>query len=563
MSKFITKTTPLNNFNPFKRVDYPFGMLLSPAEFIQEQLYFVERNRLHHRLLHGYGTVCGLKVIVKGDDEIRVSAGLAIDVLGKLIRVENEKCASLKLWLKEHSDEFSDTSPPVSPPYNLYIVLCYRECPSDKVLIRTSPCQPKEQSENYSRIQESSEIKIITKEPLQKEEDIIRNFGDIFAGIPVSKDASSVDLGEYKKKIADLVRSLDDESSPPATPSSTIGQLNPQDAETLFRHAFKIWVTEVKSKLVLGEGCLNDNDINKNKDNCVLLAQLIVDENGQVTINEENRPYLLSTRLIQEYFLNRSQGEALGVASHHSLIDRNLDDHPQYLTEAEGNALYSPVDHSHQLNDLSDVNSASANDKDVLTRQGGAWVTGKINHADLNDLDQDHHSQYLLTDGKRPLDDNWNVGNKKITNLKDATKPKDALNLGKAYATFVEGGAGPYQIVAAGRFDVDGNSKGAVYGELKVTEADPNTGDYTLHFPKYKNPDHFRRKHTYIVKFTSEGNDATFKVLDFMADAKGIKVSISGGGTGFMVEISCFGLNKPVPVPTPIPTPPRPPRPIG
>ncbi|MBW2737616.1 MAG: hypothetical protein JRE64_01955, partial [Deltaproteobacteria bacterium] len=215
-------------------------------------------------------------------------------------------------------------------------------------------------------------------------------------------------------------------------PSGLINEINPQDAEILFRHAFKIWVTEVKPKLVLGKGCLNSKA--KDNDNCVLLAQLIVNEIGKVTkvtINEENRPYLLSTRLIQEYFLNRSQGEAV-----------------------------------------------------------------------------------------------------------------------------------PYQIVAAGRFDVDGNNKGAVYGELKVKKVDPSTEDYTLHFPKYKNPDHFRRGHTYIVKFTSEGNDATFKVLDFMADAKGIKVSITGG-TGFMVEISCFGLSTPIPVPTPIPTPPRPPRPIG
>ena len=413
MSKFSTKTTPLNNFDPFKRVDYPFGMLLSPAEFFQEQLYFVERNRLHHRLLHGYGTVCGLKVTVKGDDEIRVSAGLAIDVLGKLIRVENEKCASLKLWLKEHSDEFSDTSPPVSPPYNLYIVLCYRECPSDKVLIRTSPCQPKEQSENYSRIQESAEIKIVTEEPLQKEEDIIRKFGDIFAGIPVSKDAPSVDIEIYKKKIADLVRSLDSEESPTVVtspPSGLINEINPQDAEILFRHAFKIWVTEVKPKLVLGKGCLNSKA--KDNDNCVLLAQLIVNEIGKVTkvtINEENRPYLLSTRLIQEYFLNRSQGEA-----------------------------------------------------------------------------------------------------------------------------------GPYQIVAAGRFNKDGSSRGAVYGELKVTDADPNTGNYILHFPKYKNPDNPASKHTYIVKGIGEGEGEktpTFHVIKFMANNKGISVRITGGG-GVMVEIS-------------------------
>jgi hypothetical protein len=47
----------------FKRLNYFYGQMLGVADFQTEQNYFREKLKLHNRCLHGYGVVCGLKVV--------------------------------------------------------------------------------------------------------------------------------------------------------------------------------------------------------------------------------------------------------------------------------------------------------------------------------------------------------------------------------------------------------------------------------------------------------------------------------------------------------------------
>ena len=59
-----------------KRVNYQFGMVLGENEFVNEQCYFLEKEYMHNRALHGYGTVSGLGVGKEekedGDLEVQV-----------------------------------------------------------------------------------------------------------------------------------------------------------------------------------------------------------------------------------------------------------------------------------------------------------------------------------------------------------------------------------------------------------------------------------------------------------------------------------------------------------
>jgi hypothetical protein len=50
------------NWPEFKRLNYFFGQMLGVDDFRGEQAYFHEKQKLHNRCLHGYGTVCGLLV---------------------------------------------------------------------------------------------------------------------------------------------------------------------------------------------------------------------------------------------------------------------------------------------------------------------------------------------------------------------------------------------------------------------------------------------------------------------------------------------------------------------
>jgi hypothetical protein len=53
----------------FKRLNYFYGQMLGANDFRAEQDYFREKMKLHNRCLHGYGVVCGLKVVPQPIDE--------------------------------------------------------------------------------------------------------------------------------------------------------------------------------------------------------------------------------------------------------------------------------------------------------------------------------------------------------------------------------------------------------------------------------------------------------------------------------------------------------------
>src|SRR5205085_274255 len=97
------------------RVNYQFGLILGVKEFLQEQKYFLEKDYLYNRGLHGYGTVSGLRVSAKelsagsdtnqlNDVQITVEPGIAIDQWGRPVVVRTSQCARLRSWLDKHKD---------------------------------------------------------------------------------------------------------------------------------------------------------------------------------------------------------------------------------------------------------------------------------------------------------------------------------------------------------------------------------------------------------------------------------------------------------------------------
>ncbi|GAB4275669.1 MAG: hypothetical protein Kow0092_31290 [Deferrisomatales bacterium] len=100
-----TQPDPLSKPQPPDRVVYALGQLLDEEDFGAEQLY--HRGRLARALayLHGTGTVAGLEVTVaaegpEAEETLRVSAGLALDRLGRLIEVPRAACLRLHRWFE-------------------------------------------------------------------------------------------------------------------------------------------------------------------------------------------------------------------------------------------------------------------------------------------------------------------------------------------------------------------------------------------------------------------------------------------------------------------------------
>lgn len=85
-----------------ERNRYFTGKYMTARDFAGEQAYFLNRQRLHNRLLHGWGIVCGLRVLEHPKNECRehwvvVKAGVAIDCCGREIVLHEDMAIEVPL----------------------------------------------------------------------------------------------------------------------------------------------------------------------------------------------------------------------------------------------------------------------------------------------------------------------------------------------------------------------------------------------------------------------------------------------------------------------------------
>ena len=291
-----TDTAPLK---PNKRVNYTFGMVLGADEFRQEQEHNAWISRNSNLLLHGSGTVCGLRVsthpLLPGDTEIRISPGYAISPRGKWIWVERELCARLGEWLARSAVSLS---PPLTGRQTAYVNICYDECETDLVPIAGQPCADEQDTRAASRILETARAEFSWTPPSPDVERQFRAFGEILRKVEIAEGIISPDQSQL---LIDLVRGLSLTTSPPIVLSPPIEKIHLPEltaAETI-REALAVWITEVCPTLWPGDQA----------DDCVLLScvhfELDGDSNlvtSSVEVENCERPVLVPDRLKQELF---------------------------------------------------------------------------------------------------------------------------------------------------------------------------------------------------------------------------------------------------------------------
>lgn len=105
-----------------ERNRYFTGKYMAARDFQDEQTYFLSRHRLHNRLLHGWGIVCGLKVTHHPDRRrnpdsecarrwVVVHPGIALDCCGRELIVPCEIAFELPLP-RPPKDEDEKSTPP-------------------------------------------------------------------------------------------------------------------------------------------------------------------------------------------------------------------------------------------------------------------------------------------------------------------------------------------------------------------------------------------------------------------------------------------------------------------
>jgi hypothetical protein len=178
---------------PFCRNNYFTGKLLTERDFISEQHYLVDKLRLHHVALHGWGIVCGLRVKAHPHCpqlRIVVTPGLAIDGCGREVRVldrvelelprpstpkpENadpcppEPETQQPVQLETEQSEAEEEEQPCQPQdelRTLYICLRYAECETELMPAPFDECACGTNGKKPNRICERFELEILDKEP--------------------------------------------------------------------------------------------------------------------------------------------------------------------------------------------------------------------------------------------------------------------------------------------------------------------------------------------------------------------------------------------------------------
>jgi hypothetical protein len=149
------------DLRPFERNRYFDGKLLVTRDFEAEQAYLRGKDRLHNSLLHGTGTVCGLKLEEHDRPECRhqyvvLNPGLALDCCGNEIVVHEKKVIDLRADIEaalRAKGRFPESGQPEQT--SVYVRLAYRECDTEKVPALLDDCGCNETNTEYNRTRET------------------------------------------------------------------------------------------------------------------------------------------------------------------------------------------------------------------------------------------------------------------------------------------------------------------------------------------------------------------------------------------------------------------------
>jgi hypothetical protein len=183
--------TACDSMPDFTRLRYFHGQMLVANDLQTEQDYFREKLKMHNRCLHGYGTVCGLKVVAIKDDPdyepppdykrdeddndqeerhkykhhpkpvVEIECGFALDCEGNELVVRHPLRVNLWENLEEEERHRFDRD----ERCRLWLSICYCVQPIDPVRpVLPDACSAVSECV-YSKLRDSVKVKVSTEEP--------------------------------------------------------------------------------------------------------------------------------------------------------------------------------------------------------------------------------------------------------------------------------------------------------------------------------------------------------------------------------------------------------------
>lgn len=162
MSTKESKCTPCG-VKTFTRNHYFNGKLLVERDFVDEQIYHIAKNRLLNSVLHGDGTVCGLKLREHPSPDCRgeyvyVEPGVAMDCCGREIVIPRNTPIHVAALVEQAELEFD------AEASDVYIAVRYSETPSEMIPVILPDCDCADQQTAANRIEETFEFALLKPE---------------------------------------------------------------------------------------------------------------------------------------------------------------------------------------------------------------------------------------------------------------------------------------------------------------------------------------------------------------------------------------------------------------
>lgn len=570
MSGFQNQTTsPATTApDPHKHVKYSLGMVLGVDDFDQEFAYLSNRDHWLARDTIGYGTVCGLKVSIETDERgprVSVEPGVALNPRGQLLRVTPAQCAYLNDWLDAHREDLiRELGSPPADQVTLYVVLCYRECPTEPVPIPGEPCRDETEATVNSRLEDDFKLELRFSPPDQTEEAAVRDFVEWMSHIEISDSATSLSMEDFLAAIRDSAQL----GSPPSPPSDFMyGSppygivINNADACEYLRAAMRVWVTELRP-LWRGAAC----DGSTPDEECVLLAQLdvplvdgLASSVDSVIINEEQRPYLVHLQMLQEWLLcgPKPIGGGSGLSPASTVIAETT--YGQASSVGTLVNQYALADHTHGTPPSPALPPGAEPGDTVVSEMTFGQGSSPGTALQYSRVDHTHGTPLLqlppsleasntvvseTTLGQMP-----NAGTALQYSRGDHTHGTPASQ-GSGDVVEHPAGLSRYFIVAAGIVRGDGTSQFPTYNDLIAQQT--GSGLLNVTFGNYGDPD---GKFLYIIKAMPVFNDMfTLPAITFLNFGNGINLRVTEQGQPiedlkemeFVIEVSQYDFVQPI-----------------
>jgi hypothetical protein len=153
-----------------ERNRYFTGKFMTARDFTGEQEYSLSRHRLHNRLLHGWGIVCGLRVDKHPDPAcanrwVVVRSGIAIDCCGRELILRQDTPLQLPLPTSPGDAAAGSSAQAMSGPFLLCLRYSEEEIEQVPALYAEGTCDPTRTEAN--RVREVAALQTIPFDQVQ------------------------------------------------------------------------------------------------------------------------------------------------------------------------------------------------------------------------------------------------------------------------------------------------------------------------------------------------------------------------------------------------------------